>query len=124
MQAADVGKRLACRVTLRASTGPTATAVSAAVRPGVRLRLLAAPRVRGVAGIGAALVCTTGRWAHTGPLGLSVTWRRDGRAIAGATGTRHLVAAADAGHALSCNVRIRVTDQSATFTTGSLQVPG
>ena len=124
VQAADVGKRLACRVTLRASTGPTATAVSAAVRPGVRLRLLAAPRVRGVAGIGAALVCTTGRWAHTGPLGLSVTWRRDGRAIAGATSTRHLVAAADAGHALSCKVRIRATDQSATYTTGSLQVPG
>jgi hypothetical protein len=124
VQAADVGKRLACRVTLRASTGPTATAVSTAVTPGVRLRLLSAPQVRGSAAVGSTLLCTTGRWAHTGRLGLSVTWRRDGRAIAGGTSARHLVAAADEGHAISCKVRIRVTDQTATYTTGSIQVPG
>jgi Trypsin len=122
--AGDAGKKLACRVTLHASTGPTASAESASVEPGIRLRLLAAPQLHGSASVGSSLVCATGRWAHTGPLGLSVAWRRDGRAIPTATRGLHVVVQADAGHALSCKVRVKVPDQSATYTTGGIEVRG
>jgi Trypsin len=122
--AGDAGKELACRVTLHASTGPTASAVSASVEPGIRLRLLAAPQLQGSASVGSSLVCSPGRWAHTGDLGLSVVWRRDGRAIPKATSGRHVVVQADVGHALSCKVRVTVPDQSGAYSTGSVEVRG
>jgi secreted trypsin-like serine protease len=120
----DAGKKVACRVTLHASTGSTASAVSASVRPGIRLRLLRAPRLVGSASVGSSLVCATGRWRHTGHLGLSLVWRRDGHAIPKATHARYLVAPADAGHVLSCRLHVKVPDQTATYTTAGVQIAG
>ena len=119
---ADVGKKLACRVTLHATTGALASATSSGSTAGVRLTLVRAPRIIGAAHVGSTLQCTTGTWKHTGRLTSSLVWRRDGTIIRGATrGTRTLVQA-DAGHQITCKVSVKAGPQSAWYRTASMLV--
>jgi hypothetical protein len=119
---ADVGRKISCRVTLRATTGSVASATSSSSTAGVRLKLVQAPRVIGAARVGSTLRCTGGTWKHTGKLTSSLVWRRDGTIIKGATSARRTVEQADAGHQISCKVSVEVGPQSAWYRTASMLV--
>jgi trypsin len=117
---ADAGKKITCRVTLHATTGPVATATSASSTAGVRLKLLKAPRIVGSPVVGSRLQCATGTWKHTGKLSLSLIWRRDSTIIKGANRPRHTVVQADAGHQITCKVSVKDGPQSAWYRTASV----
>ena len=119
---ADVGKKIACRVTLHATTGSLATATSSGSTAGVRLRLVKAPRIVGTPSVGSTLQCTTGSWTHTTKLTHTLVWRRDGTIISGASLPKHRVVAADAGHQLTCRVSVKVGPQTAWYRTASVLV--
>ena len=119
---ADVGKKIACRVTLHATTGSIASATSNGSTAGVRLKLLKAPRIIGAATVGSTLQCTTGAWTHTGKLTHSLVWRRDGSTIAGAEKPRRTVVPADRGHGITCRVDVKAGPQTAWYRTASVSV--
>jgi secreted trypsin-like serine protease len=119
---ADVGKKIACRVTLHATTGAVASATSSASTAALRLTLLKAPRITGTAHVGSRLTCTTGTWRHTGKLALSLVWRRDSTIIRGATKPARTLVAADAGHQITCKVSVKAGPQSAWYRTASILV--
>ena len=60
------------------------------------------PSISGSASVGQTLTCLPGTWS--GSPQFSYRWARDGVAIAGATGSTHLVSAAEAGHTITCVV--------------------
>jgi trypsin len=119
---ADVGKKIACRVTLHATTGSTASATSSGSTAGVRLKLLKHPRIIGTPSVGSTLQCTTGAWRHTGKLTHSLVWRRDGKIIAGAKKPKRTLAAADRGHQITCKVSVKAGPQTAWYRTASVRV--
>ncbi|HEY3613359.1 MAG TPA: serine protease [Gaiellales bacterium] len=120
---ADAGAKLACQVLLRASTGPTATATSAALQATEKLAVRTRPRLTGSHAVGARLVCSAGAWKHTGSLRLSYAWLRDGKAITGAAArkARRTIAAGDAGHRLTCRVKAKTAGQSASATSSAVK---
>ena len=120
----DVGKKLACRVTLHATTGSLATSTSASSTAGVRLKLLTAPKIIGTPSVGSTLQCTTGAWKHTGKLGVTLVWRRDSTIIAGAAAKKpkRTLVRADAGHQISCKVSVKAGPQTAWYRTASVFV--
>lgn len=67
-------------------------------------RLKSAPKISGKHRVGKTLKCGTGRWAGATPLHFSYRWRRDGKAIKGATHARYSVKRRDLHHHLSCLV--------------------
>ena len=119
---ADVGKKIACRVTLHATTGSLASATSSGSTAGVRLRLVKAPRIVGTPSVGSTLQCTTGTWKHTTRLTHTLVWRRDGTIIRGASKPRRRVVAADAGRELTCKVSVKVGPQTAWYRTAGVLV--
>jgi hypothetical protein len=119
---ADVGKKVSCRVTLHATTGPVASATSSGSTAGVRLKLLKAPRLVGGASVGATLQCTTGSWKHTGTLTHTLVWRRDGTIIRGAKKPQRTLVAADRGHQITCKVSVKAGPQTAWYRTASVLV--
>ncbi len=80
-----------------------AALASAAVPAGGSPVDTAAPVLSGTPSVGKTLTCSTGAWAGE-PTGFGYVWLRDGRPIAGQTGSTYVVQAADRGHALSCQV--------------------
>ncbi len=78
---------------------PAAAALSPPAAPLER----SAPLIAGDARAGGTLTCAPGGWSGA-PAAYAYAWMRDGAALAGATGPAHLVAVADAGHALACAV--------------------
>jgi hypothetical protein len=119
---ADAGRKISCRVTLRATTGSVASATSSSSTAGVRLRLVQAPKIIGAARVGSTLRCTGGTWKHTGRLTSSLVWRRDGTIIKGATSPTRTLVQADAGHQVSCKVSVKVGAQTAWYRTSSMLV--
>ncbi len=63
----------------------------------------AVPVIAGTPTVGQILSCSTGAWSYT-PTSYAYQWLADGSALAGQTGATHTIAAADAGHALTCQV--------------------
>lgn len=61
------------------------------------------PRISGTPAVGEPLACSTGTWSGTPPV-FAYRWERDGVPIAAATAAGYAVAAADAGHDLTCRV--------------------
>ena len=119
----DAGKRLACAVTLMASTGPTAAATSEALLVTVPLVATRLPSVKGTAALGATLTCAAGTWKHTGSLALAYRWLRDGH-VTSRPATRSLtVATADLGHALSCRVTAIAGKQKQSAESPRLSIP-
>jgi trypsin len=119
---ADVGKKVSCRVTLHATTGPVASATSSGSTAGVRLELLKPPRIVGAASVGSTLQCTTGSWKHTGTLTHTLVWRRDSTIINGAKKPRRTLVAADRGHQITCKVNVKAGPQTAWYRTASVLV--
>jgi len=71
------------------------------------------PVVTGTAQVGRTLTATTGTWDSG--TALKIQWLRDGKAIAGATGTAYKPVAADNAH----SVAVRVTGSKAGYTSAS-----
>ncbi|MDX6540366.1 MAG: hypothetical protein QOI71_1976 [Gaiellales bacterium] len=124
VRAADVGKKLSCQVLLKAATGPTATATSAPVLALVKLAVRRKPHLAGSHGVGSALKCLGGTWAHSGSLKLAYVWLRDGKLLHGPTAraAKRTIAAGDAGHRLSCRVKAKTIGQNSSATTATVKV--
>lgn len=84
-----------------------AFAVSAAVPAGGMPVDTAAPGLSGTPSVGHTLGCSTGAWAGE-PSGFGYVWLRNGRPIAGQTGSTYVVEDDDRGHSLSCQVTATV----------------
>jgi hypothetical protein len=96
----DLGHRLACEVTATNAGGARRATVTVTVRPGLPAET-AAPAITGMAQTGETLACDPGTWTNA-PTGWSVRWFRDGALVA--TGVTLVLADADQGHQLSCDV--------------------
>ncbi len=121
---ADGGKHLSCVVTLRASTGSSASAASSSLFAGVKLKVKAAPHIAGTPTLGKTLTCLAGTWAHSGALKLTYDWLRNAKSIARARGksSTHTITAADIGKKLACRVTATATGQTTSATTTKLTV--
>ena len=60
-----------------------------------------APTITGTVQVGQTLTATNGKWAGTATITYTRQWYRNGVAISGATGTTHVLAAADLGTRIS-----------------------
>ncbi|MCU0314458.1 MAG: hypothetical protein MUC84_10420 [Solirubrobacteraceae bacterium] len=79
------------------------------------------PSITGTPAAGAALTCDPGTW--TGSPALTYQWLRDGQPISGETGATYTLAAADAGHAITCRVRAVNASGEAQATSAPIGVP-
>ncbi len=60
-----------------------------------------APKLTGTPAVGQTLVCARGGWANN-PTGYAYAWLRNGRVIAGQTGSTYVVQSTDQGTSISC----------------------
>lgn len=110
--ASDVGHDLAFEVTASRAGYTTATVTSAPLRiKHGALRVRTNPSVRGTRKAGHKLSGNSGSWTPTASLARQ--WLRDGRPIAGATGSTYRLTKADRGH----RVQLRVTATRTGYTT-------
>jgi hypothetical protein len=102
LQRADAGARISVRVTGTKLAYNAASRTSRAVHVSP---VITAPRptVTGTARKAATLTAHAGRWAPA-PVSVAYRWLRDGVAIAGATGSHHVVTGKDLGHRISVAV--------------------
>lgn len=66
--------------------------------------------------------CTMGNWQNV-PDSYAYQWQRGGTNIPGATGSTHVIVAADQGASLTCNVTATNTAGSATASSNALAIP-
>ena len=103
--AADIGARLACRVTAGNAGTAAGGAPTVAVSEGVEVVsspppvALAGPEFRGAARQGGSVTCDPGRWADPQPT-LAIAWRRDARVLPEATLPTYTPETEDVGHEL------------------------
>jgi hypothetical protein len=100
----DYKHRVACRATGTNSTGSvTATSPSVSVGIGPALRNIVRPGFTGIVKSGHTVTARGGSWT---PIAAHyvIIWRRDGRAIPGATHTGYTLTRADRGHLLSLTI--------------------
>ena len=121
--AADAGKRLACVVTLKASTGPEATAKSVPVLAAVPLVATRLPSIKGTPAPGSKLTCAAGTWKHTGSLAFAYRWLRDGHLTSRPALRSLTLQAGDLGHELSCRVTAIAGKQKQSAESPRLSVP-
>ncbi|NHC23034.1 carboxypeptidase regulatory-like domain-containing protein [Nocardioides sp. IC4_145] len=109
---AQVGRRIAVKVT--ATGGSTATATSAATAPVTRAAITnrVLPTVTGTPREGEKLTATGGTWSVDGPT-LAYQWLADGAPIAGVTTNELLLGAAQVGKQVSVRVTATRTGLSA-----------
>ena len=114
----DLDQPVSVRVTAARAGGPEGKATSAAVTvaPGAAPVSLSPPLVTGAAEVGKTLSTTDGLWDTEG-LTFAHQWRRDGEAIAGATGSTYVVTAHDRGAGLS----VVVTASKPGFESGQVE---
>ncbi|MBT0994812.1 hypothetical protein KIN34_11025 [Cellulomonas sp. DKR-3] len=117
--AADVGKKLAVRVTATLTGYPSASAVSttSTVVAGT-IKNVTRPTVTGTARVGATVRVSPGRWSVPG-VTVRYQWLRDGRAIAGATKATYTARSADVRTRLSVRVTASKPGYRSAATTAS-----
>ena len=100
--AADVKKTISLRVTGKKTGHETAVRVSSGkkVFDGIVAKK---PKIVGIAMYGKRLTAKASGWGPTG-VKLQYQWRRDGIAVAGATGSSYKLRAADVGHRITVSV--------------------
>ena|SRR6516225_2370819 len=81
-----------------------------------------APLVTGTATVGSTLTSTTGTWSNA-PTGYTYQWLRSGTPIAGATAATYVLAAADHGMSVSCNVTASNAAGSGFAASNALAIP-
>ena len=103
LTAADAGRSITCVVTAT-NAGGSASAGSGAVSPPAPVAApqnTERPGIQGTTVVGNTLTCTPGGWTGS-PTSYAYSWRRDGAAIADATGATYALVAADAGRTITC----------------------
>ncbi|MFE0625841.1 Ig-like domain-containing protein [Streptomyces sp. NPDC058864] len=111
----DYKHKFACRITAKNSTGST-TATSPAVTVGVgpALRNTKLPTISGTAKAGKRLTARTGSW-NPAATSYGYEWRRDNKAIRGATHSTYTLTKSDRGH----RVTLKITAKRSGYTNGS-----
>jgi hypothetical protein len=100
----------------RPKLGPSLTVNSISIS-------LVAPVISGTTAVGQVLSCTTGSWAFE-PISYLYHWRRDGKAIAGASANTYTLVASDTGKTITCAVvAINVEGQSNPAVSNGLYIP-
>jgi hypothetical protein len=118
----DAGTSLACRVTATNDAGQDVSASPATVVPAVVgpvLNTKLPPTISGPtnAALGDTLTCSTGTWTgHPTPT-FTFGWTRDGAFISGSYSSSYVVAPADAGTTLRCQVTASNVGGDVTVTT-------
>jgi hypothetical protein len=79
------------------------------------------PVVSGTPAVGATLSCTMGNWTYV-PTSYAYQWLRNGANIAGATASTRLLAAADGGTNISCQVTATNAAGSTTVNSNAIAV--
>ena len=83
---------------------------------------IAAPTVTGMPTLGQTLACSTGGWTDNPTPTYAYQWLRNGTAIGGATSASYLVAKADCGYGLACQVTATNSAGQASATSNALTV--
>ncbi|HWI71878.1 MAG TPA: hypothetical protein VNT55_07985, partial [Baekduia sp.] len=83
-------------------------------------RSIAVPTLKGEGVVGGQLSCRAGTWSTSGTS--TITWLRDGAAIAGATGKDYVIAADDLGHAVGCRETMANAAGSASADSATLSI--
>ncbi|WP_329375380.1 hypothetical protein [Streptomyces sp. NBC_01483] len=115
----DYTHKISCKVTVSNGAGSvnsTSPAVTAAVGP--TMKATKAPSLSGTAKVGYRLTAAHGTWSPTAT-SYSYTWKRNGKAITGATKSTYVLVKADRGQKITVKVtahRHGWTDGSATTT--------
>jgi hypothetical protein len=122
----DKGYSLTCKVTASNQFGKaSALSRNSAKIVGEAPKYKKAPEVLGAAGVGKQLTCSPGEWTGSPAPTFTYTWLRDGKAIAGATGTTYLVESADELHTISCAVRAESSEGSSEApSSNNVKIPG
>lgn len=120
--AADQGDQAACRVTASNVAGSSA-ATSVPVLVSSLPSNLTLPQITGKPTLGETLACSSGSWSGVPSPTFSDLWLRDGVPIPGATHTTYIVAKADEGRALSCEVTARNTAGPTAAISQSVTIP-
>lgn len=77
------------------------------------------PAISGVATVGQTVSCSSGSWTNN-PLSFAYQWLLDSGSISGETGQSHVIAAAEAGHQLTCRVTATNGAGSAAAVSGAV----
>ena len=122
-QAADGGKRVACRVYAR-NVGGVVSATTPAITVALTAasRILVAPSIAGTAAVGHVLTARAGTWRPT-PSGYHFQWLRDGRPIASASRSVYRVVSADRGHRISVLVTALRVGAAPGYSTSKAVLP-
>jgi hypothetical protein len=118
----DLGNAITVQVTGTKAGYATASRTSAAVTVTAGSLTNSVPTVSGSAAIGGTLTANPGNWGPA-PVDLAYQWKRNGTAIAGATGSSYVVTSADSGTALTVSVTgTKYGYTTATRTSSATQV--
>ncbi|MDY0912829.1 hypothetical protein [Rathayibacter festucae] len=118
----DLGNAITVQVTGTKAGYATAARTSAAVTVTAGSLTNSVPTVTGSAAIGGTLTANPGNWGPA-PVELAYQWKRNGTAIAGATGSSYVVTSADSGTALTVSVTgTKYGYTTATRTSSATQV--
>ncbi|MBX0300438.1 hypothetical protein K2F54_10665, partial [Cryobacterium sp. 1639] len=123
LTAADVGKKLAVKVTgtLAGYTTVTLSSVPKSVAMGTLTA--AQPTFSGTVAVGSTVTAKTGTWKPT-PMTFRYQWLRDGKAISGATGSTYKLVTTDAGKKLTVLLTgSKAGYTSVTKTSAAMSVP-
>jgi hypothetical protein len=119
----DYTHKIACKVTVSNGAGTVnSTAPAVTVTVGPPLKAAKAPSLSGTAKVGYRLTAAHGTWSPTAT-SYSYSWKRNGKAITGATKSTYLLVKADKGQKVSVTVTAhRYGWTSGSATTASVTV--
>jgi hypothetical protein len=125
---ADQGHSLSCDVTATNSEGSASRTSNPVVVPaehgGSAPANELAPAVSGTPALGQQLTCSEGTWSGRPVPRLTYQWLRDGLPIVAASASTYVVAEADQGHSLACDVTAINEEGVASATSNALTIPG
>jgi hypothetical protein len=117
-----VGKLVACVVTATGAGGATkASSPTVKVAAGAAPRVVAKPKVIGKVKVGRKVTANHGTW-RPAPSSYRYQWKRDGKAIAGATRATYRIKGRDKGHRLTVSVTTVTTGYSSATATSKGRV--
>ncbi|WP_345750232.1 hypothetical protein [Microbacterium rhizophilus] len=113
LTASDVGRKLSVKVTGKLTGYANAAKTSSTVTGAAGTLVTATPTIAGTAKVGQKLTAKPGAW--TSGTTLFYQWLRDGKAIAGASGTTYALKSADGGR----KIAVKVTGKKPGYTTAA-----
>jgi hypothetical protein len=120
----DLGASLACRVAASNREGRAEATSDSVEIPGGKPKNLEEPRILGTPAVGEPLTCSPGVWSGAPAPVYSYQWMLNGLDVPSATASTFIVASADRGLEVSCEVTARNREGSATAGSKAVRVPG